>query len=232
MNAGGAVLIVAIALLAGLLIWAGWAANKRRREAFAALAKKLGLRYEPDDPYDTTELPFALFSLGSRRSAENMLSGETGGIRVRLFDYWYQVVQHNANGPDTTSTYRFSCAIGELDAQCPHLVLQHETFMTRLADHLGFRDIEFESEEFNKAFQVKSDDARFASALVDPRMMQWLLDEGGAAAYEVCGALALCYTHRVKPPEYESLLGVLRRFREHVPNVVSSLYPRDREAKT
>ena len=49
--------------------------------------------------------------------------------------------------------------------------------------------------------------------------------------YEVVGPLALCYVDRVKPPDYENLLEVLRRFRAHMPSVVSNLYPRTREAR-
>lgn len=195
------------------------------------VAAKLGLTYERDDPYDTTNLPFALFSKGDRRSAENVLHGTIGGMQVRLFDYEYYVTHHNPKGPDTTSTYRFSCALGWFDADCPHLTLDREGLMTRLADKLGFRDIEFESEEFNRAWQVASEDRRFASAFVDAGMMAWLLDEGDIAAYEVIGPLLLCSTDRLKPPEYENLFEVLRRFRSHVPDVVSSLYPRTRSAE-
>jgi len=153
-------------------------------------------------------------------------------MRVRLFDYEYVIRHHNTDGADTTSTYRFSCALAELDAMCPHLVIDHESFMSRLASHVGIHDIEFESEEFNRAFKIGSEDRRFAFAFIDATMMTWLMDEGSVARYEVNGPLALCYVDRVGPAEYENLLEVLRRFRAHVPAVVSSLYPREKEART
>jgi hypothetical protein len=220
----------AFIVLAGFLVYLGWQRAKKRREEFFRLSVRLGLRYAIQDPFDTPSLPFDLFGQGQRRTAENVLWGDVQGMRVRLFDYSYVIQHHNANGPDTTSTYRFSCALAELDAMCPHLAIDHESFMSRLASHVGIHDIEFESEEFNRAFKIASDDRRFAFAFIDTTMMTWLMDEGGVARYEVNGPLALCYVDRVGAAEYENLLEVLRRFRAHMPAVVSSLYPRTREA--
>jgi hypothetical protein len=224
-------LVIGFAVLAVALIYLGWRAARRRREALFQLATRLGLAYSIEDPFDTTSLPFNLFGQGDRRGAENVIHGEVGGMRVRLFDYWYEVTEHNSDGPDTTSTYRFSCALAEIEADCPHLVIDKEGVLSRLARHVGVHDIEFESEEFNRAFKIASADRRFAFAFIDAGMMAWLLDEGGVARFEVVGPLALCYVDLVKPAEYENLLEVLRRFRSHVPSVVSSLYPPTREAR-
>ncbi len=230
--------VVPILLVAGvvglliLLIYVHFVTQRKKREAFFRLSVRLGLEYATEDPFDTPSLPFELFDRGDRRGAENVLWGEVQGMKVRLFDYWYQVHHHNSNGPDTTSTSTFSCALAELDAMCPHLLIDHESFMSRLASRVGINDIEFESEEFNRAYKIASEDRRFAFAFIDATMMTWLMDEGGVARYEVIGPLALCYVDRVGPAEYENLLEVLRRFRAHMPAVVSSLYPRTREART
>ncbi|GAB3948089.1 hypothetical protein GCM10029976_078540 [Kribbella albertanoniae] len=39
----------------------------------------------------------------------------------------------------------------------------------------GVNDIELESQAFNERFRVQADDQRFASALLQPRLMAWLL---------------------------------------------------------
>jgi len=228
--AGPALIVILVVAVVALIAYASYAAKQKRRQAFMQLASKLGLRYDEDDPFDTVDLPFDLMERGDRRGVENVLSGEVAGLRVRLFDYYYVVYSTDGQGHRTSSTYRFSCAVGEVDAECPHLAVEHEGVLSSLARHLGFHDIEFESEEFNKAFKVHCDDKRFAYAMLDARMMQWLIDEGGVARYEVAGPLALCYTDRVSPEEYENLLEVLRRFKDHVPTVVASLYPRGKEA--
>jgi hypothetical protein len=228
--AGPGLIIAAVVAVAALLIYANVVQKRKRREAFLLLSTKLGLRYDIDDPFDTVDLPFDLFHRGNRQSVFNMLSGDASGIRVRLFDYEYVVYSTDAQGHSTSSTYRFSCALGEIDADCPHLVVEHESLLSGLSRHLGFHDIEFESEEFNKAFKIQSDEKKFAFAMIDARMMQWLLDEGGACNYEVIGPLVLCYHNRVKPAEYENMFEVLRRFHAHVPSVVASMYPRGKEA--
>lgn len=56
----------------------------------------------------------------------------------------------------------------------------------------GLRDIEFESEEFNRAFTVKCDDRRFANALIDGRMMAWLLEDRSRWGFEMATGWAFC----------------------------------------
>jgi hypothetical protein len=113
-----------------------------------------------------------------------------------------------------------------IDARCPTLQISEENLFTRLADTLTFRDIEFESEEFNRRFTVKGADERFATAFCDSRMMDWLLRHGDGYAFEVVGDRLLCWCKRVGPAEMIHLLGTAKTFREQIPAVVSSLYPR------
>jgi hypothetical protein len=44
----------------------------------------------------------------------------------------------------------------EVPAAFPHLTMAREGLFTRLADHLGMEDIEFESPEFNRRYKVKA----------------------------------------------------------------------------
>jgi hypothetical protein len=56
-------------------------------------------------------------------------------------------------------------------------------------------------------------------------MMAWLLATGSDHAYEVVGNRLLVAGPRIDPAELPALLGVARGFVQHVPTVVSSLYP-------
>jgi hypothetical protein len=40
---------------------------------------------------------------------------------------------------------------------------------------VGVRDLQLESDEFNKAFLISTDNDRFAYDILHPRMMQWML---------------------------------------------------------
>jgi hypothetical protein len=113
-----------------------------------------------------------------------------------------------------------------IDASCPALQISEENVFTRLADVLTFRDIEFESDEFNRRFTVRGADERFATAFCDARMMDWLLRHGDGYTFEVVGDRLLCSCRRVAPARMIHLFGTAKTFREQIPAVVSSLYPK------
>ena len=122
--------------------------------------------------------PFALFQKGDGRGIENVLAGAYQAVDVKAFDYWYYDESTNSKGQTSKTYYRFDCVIVPIDAACSPLTIDNENVLTRLADALSFHDIEFESEDFNRAFNVKSPDKKFANDFVDARMMQWLLQNG------------------------------------------------------
>src|SRR5436853_481423 len=96
--------------------------------------------------------------------------------------------------------------------------------MALAARQLGLHDIEFESDEFNRAFQVKCPDPKFANDVIDSRMMQWLLTARERWAFELSESYLLCYAKRMKPLELTPLFGGLKGFVEHIPRVAWSLY--------
>lgn len=198
--------------------------KKRRREELAAMASRLGLAYSQDDSFGCQHLPFALLRRGDRRGVENVLHGSWQGFELREFDYWYEVETTDAQGNRTTSTSRFSCAVTGVEARMPPLLLTRENLFTRLADSLGLADIEFELDEFNRAFTVKCKDRKFANDFVDQRMMRWLLATHRAFGFEVSGTWLLAYSKRRRPRELMPLLGTLQQFRDGVPRVVYDLY--------
>jgi hypothetical protein len=151
------------------------------------------------------------------------VAGTYKGLDVKEFDYWYYTESSDSKGGRSRTYHYFSCAVTEIPADCPHVTIAPETLLTRLADHLGFEDIQFESEEFNRRFRVKSKDQKFATDLVDARMMQWL-DVGGGWSFEVCGPYVLCSSKRLKGATLFVLMDVLKAFRDRVPRVVYDLY--------
>ncbi|HEX5938301.1 MAG TPA: hypothetical protein VFZ75_11525 [Actinomycetota bacterium] len=200
-------------------------ARIRRQRELMALAHAHGLDFAIDDPFGTLGEPFTLFAKGDGRGVENVLWGTWQGLDVRAFDHWYYEESTDSNGRSSRSYSRFSCALVPVDAACPRLAIAEENVLTRLADALAFHDLRFESEEFNRRFTVRSDDERFASALVDARMMAWLLHHGEGYAFEVIGNRVLCWTRRVSPASVVHLLGTTKGFRGQIPDVVRSLYP-------
>lgn len=217
-------IFVGIALLVGLGAWLSWYLKKKRREELARMATQLGLDYSQEDTKGCLGLPFALLTKGDGRGTENVMWGTWQDLALQEFDYWYYEESTDSEGRRTKTYYRFSCAVTQVEAVCSPLTLDRENLFTRMADHMGFRDIEFESEQFNRAFTVKSKDRKFANDLIDSRMMQWLLSIEGAFNFEACGPWLLCFSKRRRPTELIPLLGTLKEFRDQVPRVVYELY--------
>ena len=219
-----ALLIIGFLVLAGVIAWAAWYAKKRRREALALAAKQLGFQYSQVDTFGLLTLPFDLLRRGDGRGTENVLWGTWQGLGITEFDYWYYEESTDSEGRTSRSYTHFSCATTQVPLRSSHLTIAKENIFTRLADHMGFRDIEFELEEFNRSFQVKCKDRKFANDVVDQRMMRWLMDHAEGFAFEMNGDYLLCSSRRRKPTDLVPLLGTLKGFNDQIPNVAYSLY--------
>jgi len=222
--AGLLVVLLLAAVAAGFLVQQQ--AKQNRRTALAALASQLGLQYVARDTLRIIDFPFDLFQKGDGRGIENMMWGAVDGVNVRLFDYWYYDETRDSKGVSSGSYKRFTCAISEIPADCPHLSVRREGVFSHLADHLGMADIAFESDDFNREFEVRCSDQKFAFSLVDGRMMEWLMQAATAAQFETGGPMVFVATGKLDPSGWPSLLAWQRQFREHVPEVVYSTYPR------
>jgi hypothetical protein len=224
-NAFPLLVFVAVALAVGYLVYVRAAARKRA-EAFARVAGSMGFSYASDDPFPCTDLAFALLHEGDDQDSRNVLWGPCAdGREARLFDFEYEIHHRGANGSRSTSTYRFSCCVTDLSARWPHLVAIEEGLLRGLRDALGFRDHQLESEEFNHRWKVSCDDPRFVHTLIDPRVMQFLIDRGQGCRYEVNGSLLLVATDRLDPDEYPALLAHSDELRALIPKVAWELYP-------
>ncbi|MGH2683837.1 MAG: hypothetical protein ACRDJP_00030 [Actinomycetota bacterium] len=218
--------IVLVVLLAGGGIAFSLYLKKKRREEMATFARQNGLQYSAHDPFQTLGWPFGLFQKGDGRGVENVVWGPwQGGSNVTAFDYWYYTETTDSKGHRSRSYHRFSCATIEVAAAFPHLEIAREGFFTRMADHMGMEDIEFESPEFNRRYNVKAKERRFAYELLDARMLEWLVGFDQGYAFEILGNRILAYGRRTKASGLTPLLGTLTMFRDRVPRVAWTLYP-------
>lgn len=214
--------VVAAAVVAGI-VWSYHQKQKRRQE-LAHTARQLGLEYSPEDTRGCLGLPFALLQRGDGRGTENVLSGTWQEMPLVAFDYWYYEESRDSNGNTTRSTYRFTCAVAQVEAALSPLTLGRENVLTRIADSIGLKDIEFELGDFNRAFTVKCKDRKFAFDFVDQRMMRWLLGSDAGFSFEASGRWLLVWSKRRRPTELIPLFGTLKQFRDQVPGVVFDLY--------
>jgi hypothetical protein len=217
------ILVLAIAVVVAALI-GGYYFKKKRREELATMARQLGLEYSPEDDLGCLGLPFALLERGDGRGTENVIWGTWQGLSLREFDYWYYEESTDSEGRTSRTTYRFSCAVAEIDAACSALTLGRENVLTRLADSIGLPDVQFELEDFNREFTVKCKDRKFANDFVDQRMMRWLLETDRTFSFESSARWLLVSSKRRRPADLIPLLGTLQQFKDQVPRVVFDLY--------
>jgi hypothetical protein len=216
------VAIVGMLMLGGLLAGAWWIRTKPRRVAAEDAARALGLQYSGTDSVGLIDRPFPLLHrLATVRGLENVMFGSWQGHELHVFEYWYA----RSSNPSLNDFERFSCVVMPLPGWWPDLVIVPETLASRALDHLTMGEVNLESEAFNRSFAVRSSDPRFASALLDARMMAWLLERSAEWGFEVAGGEVLCYRSRVQPWELRQVLETASGFLDQVPEVVSGLFP-------
>ena len=222
----GVVLLIVVAVAAlGLIGYFQYRSRRQRIRAVVALATRSGFSFTPDDVDRVVDMPFKLFTEGDGRKVELVMSGTHNGRPMRMFDYWYYDEETNGSSGESRTYHRFTCALLTVPAACPPLRLTHEDFLTRLGSHLGLHDVEFEYDDFNRRFRVKCNEQKFAFALFDGQMMQWLLEADTFQSVEVVGPWVLLARARLEPARWLDLGSWLDQFQAHVPPVVYTTYP-------
>lgn len=222
MPAGGVIVIMVLVLLgAGVAVYLGRIAAKRRREEMAGLAGRLGFSFDPsmDRSHDDRYSQFAVFRHGHSRAAYNTLSGRTeiNGREhpVVMGDFRYKVTRSTGKST-TTVTYRLSYVIVHLPYRgLPDLIIRHEGLFDKLGQALGFDDIDFEDAEFSRRFVVKCANKKFAYDVCHARMIEFLKGhaEGMPAIDMEGGAICLATDkRRWEPAEFEQRLAFVRAF--------------------
>jgi hypothetical protein len=203
---------MAIAVIA--IIGIGLYLQYLRRQMWQQLAAKYGMRFHSYDPYDIPgKFPFALFQEGHSRQAYNCLDGNYQNVPVMLFDYTYKT----GSGKSET-THNVSALLARLSIRCPKLILRPETVLDRFAAFVGFGDINFESEEFNRAFNVDCVDKKFAYDICHPQMMEFLL-QNRSMTWELQGNHLLLYSWRMGTFDPEKVRTCLRLAVEFVARI-------------
>jgi hypothetical protein len=134
---------------------------------------------------------------------------------VRAFEYWR---------PAEDEPIRYSCSIVRIPEGWPSLLVRRKGRVDVARSAAGLGGQEFELEDFNRVFEVRSDDRRLASAVVDQRMMGWLLESDPALGFQLQHGWLLAWMPRLPPEELERVLTMVEGFHERIPRAVWSLY--------
>jgi len=218
------IFIVAVVGIVVLLIVFSIVSTKKRVTAFTAWANQHGWTYaEADSRYDYMPWGFP-FDAGHDKKASDILTAPDGPNRALCFTYRYKTTTTTSDGHGGTrtseETHYFAIYSLHLSKSLPGLRVTKEGLFGKLARMVGMHDIEFESEAFNREFKVKGDDRKFASDVVNPPMMQFLLD-GDAPGFTIAGDdIVLAKRGRLKLETVEPTVAYLQAVLTHVPNFV------------
>ncbi|MDP3892477.1 DUF3137 domain-containing protein [Nocardioides sp.] len=170
---GGFVCLMIVVGVLGLL------AERRRRDEFAALGAQHGWGYLQRDDQWGRSFTGRPFNQGHNRQSRHVLTGEHDGRPFVAFDFIYHTTERSTNSQGHTTTrevaHPYSVVALRSDTPLPALAVTPEGFFGRLAGRLTNRDIELESENFNRAFTVTCADRKFAFDVLHPRLMEKLL---------------------------------------------------------
>jgi hypothetical protein len=198
----------------------------KRRSEMPAIAARAGLQYSATDPFACTRMRFTLFCKGDGRTAENLMWRDADdGHSFRVFDYEYWVEHKDQYGRVDKTYHRSSCAMALVGSAWPDITIGREGAVDKIINAVAGGDIDFESEEFNRLFAVHCADRRFASALIDAQMLDFLLSTKGELDFELKGRWLLVWTSPVAPKLMPGLLRMAEEFVRHIPPVVWELYP-------
>jgi len=194
---------------------------KGKLQGFAALH---GLQYSEEDAFGLAGLPFPLFSEGDARGCQDVVYGTWNGNNAWAFVTW--TMDRDGDNDDSYSWY--TCAAAPLPAECPSIDIHVAGALTRAMRSIGLggRQVPFESEEFNKRFRVTSAEPAFATAVITPDMIEWLLKEGDDWRFQVNSHYILVYRWRDRHDVdlTAKVLDLVTGFYGRIPDVVASLY--------
>ena len=210
------IVFIVIAIAAGIY---GYFANQKRQKEFAAWAAQNGFTYATeDDRY--ADLPWGSpFGVGFGHAALDVLTSNSPDRPALCFTYRYKTQTSNGK-TTTTQTHYFAIYSTRLPRALPELRVSREGVFSTIARAIGIHDIEFESEDFNREFKVNADDRKFAYDVVNPQMMQFLI-ENQSQGFTILGTdLFVVERNRLELGDVLPTLAYLHAVIDHIPNFV------------
>ncbi|HMO34636.1 MAG TPA: hypothetical protein PKA06_01205, partial [Gemmatales bacterium] len=153
------------------------------------LAAETGGQLHLHDVYRfTSSQEYPLFRNGHSRKVQYLLECQKDNHSFIYFDY-----QYKTGSGKNQATHSLSGMMITMPIYGPALTLRCENFLDRIASFMGFDDINFELESFNRAFRVHCADKKFAYDVFHTGMMEFFLEHKQGLIMEWCGMKALFY---------------------------------------
>lgn len=213
--------IIVVICIIGAIVW-GLYAGKKRRDDMTLLAEELGLSFRHERNYNLADRYGFLDKLrqGSNQYAYNIISGTYRDHEIAAFDFHYETYSTDSDGKRKTNHHHFSFFILTLPKYFQELTITKEGIFSKIAQAVGYDDIDFESHEFSRKFVVRSKDKKFAYDFCNARMIEYLLNHPNINIELDQNQLAIGYDRCLKVEDIKSHLGRLIEIRNLMPEYV------------
>ena len=213
--------VLVLLIIAGLFVAALLSARERRSRAddLAQAAERLGLMFSARADANMARHFGFLDKLnqGANRYALNIMFGNYRGHAVHIFDYHYETYSRDSDGDRQTHDHYFSFLVLTLERDFPELIIAPEGVLAKIAQALGYEDIDFESAEFSRTFCVRCKDKKFAYDFCNAQMMEYLLFNKDLAVEVEGPVLAIGFPFCLAPSRIEQNLERLIQLRLFMP---------------
>jgi hypothetical protein len=212
------IVLVAVLVFAGVAFYT----QRKRLEAIAAWAQATGWSFVGRDDSLAYRWVGEPFGSPDEREADEVLVGTYAGAQAVSFTYRATEVRRGSDGKTERSTTSHHIVALTLPAALPTVEVTPEGLGARLAKIVGAQDIQFESDEFNRAYRVEGTEPQVVHAVLHPRLMERLLQpDVRGTAWRIEGNTILAWhggstdVERITPT-----LGLLVAVRDAVPRHV------------
>jgi hypothetical protein len=209
--------LVLVVIVVAIVIYQFLASGKRRQElANWALSKNLSFLSGKDYDFDSRYPGFDCIQKGHSRYASNIMNGDFAGRQFLGCDYHYTV-----GSGKSSHDYNISLVIIKSPIVLQKLLIRPENFSDKLAELVGFSDINFESAEFSKKFYVKAPDKKWAYDIIHPQMMEFLLaSQQFSIQFDLLSVIAYRDT-RFAASEFEDAANLVNGIFDRIPDYVA-----------
>jgi hypothetical protein len=211
---------ICVVIAVGALAYLGWRLEKKRTEALQQLATKLGMSFSSERDRDLAARFKALRGLndGDNRYAWDVLSGPYRSQSLLIFDFHYETQSTDSDGKSRTEHHYRHVVLLQFPRAFPNLHVSPEGMFSKIAQALGYDDIDFESAEFSRRYCVRSPDKKFAYDFCNARMIDFLLGQSSLSLEVRDEWLAFIYNGRMSPDELTPKLDLACAVRERMPD--------------
>ena len=215
------VILLIVAVIALLIVFAvlkHQQSEKRKKElAGWAFSKGLNFNSARDADIDNRYSYFKCLQRGENRYGYNIIEGNVGNHPVCAFDYHYETHHTDSKGNRQTQHHYFSAVVVDANLPLKPLFIRNERLFDKLAEFIGFDDIDFESAEFSKKFYVKSPDKKWAYDVLHQATMEFMLN-APHFDIEFGGRQVIAYRNNTfKMQEFEEAINLVNGILDRLP---------------